>query len=78
MPTVDVLLLSAADQAIIHACNANHPRGPMMIICDLGSGPSILWDDIHLPLYQEWYDALDAELAFTSRSATSETYSDGP
>lgn len=76
MPTVNVLLLSAADQIIINNCNSNHPRGPMMITCDLGSGPSILWDDVHLPLYQEWYDALDAESPFTGRSVTVETYTE--
>jgi len=76
MPTIDVLLLSAADEAIVNACNAGKPRGPLMICCDHGSGCCISWDDLHLPLYQEWYDALDAELAFTSRSATEVTISD--
>ena len=78
MSTVNVLLLSENDQAIVNACNSNHPRGPVMIICNLGSGPSIVWDDLHLPLYQEWYDALNTELDFSSRNYTVETLSGGP
>lgn len=71
MPTtINVLLLTETDCNAVHACNSGKPRGPLMIICDHGQGCCISWDDVHKPLYQEWYDALDAIDPFTNRSAT--------